>query len=151
MTQEWGPHTWKMFHTLAHKVKPEYFDEVKTELINYVFKISSNLPCPYCSSHARLYIKKIKVSSIKSKDDFINFIFLFHNNVNSKLKKPMFSFDDLHKTYENENTLQIINAFINRYSLSSRRTHLFYNALSCKQILGMFMNWIQLNIHAFER
>ena len=35
MTQDWGPHTWKMFHTLVNKVKPEYFNEVKNDLIYY--------------------------------------------------------------------------------------------------------------------
>ena len=151
MTQDWGPHTWKMFHTLVNKVKPEYFNEVKNDLIYFITHISYSLPCPYCSSHARTYFKKIKINSLHTKDDVIKMVFNFHNNVNNRLKKPIFSYDDLNKTYDHENTIQVVNTFVNRYSISSRRTNLFYIALSCKELLSKFINWFQSNLHAFEK
>ena len=60
----WGPPTWFLFHTLAHKIKDEHFSKIKTELLNNIIIICMNLPCPKCSEHATQYMKKINVNTI---------------------------------------------------------------------------------------
>ena len=48
-TMKWGEPTWFMFHTLAEKIKPEYFQEIRMDLLNIIYTICTNLPCPDCA------------------------------------------------------------------------------------------------------
>jgi len=95
----WGPCIWNTLHILSIKVKESSFEKIKDELIDIINQIISNLPCPICSTHARSLLKKHRIHNIKSKQDLIHLIFLLHNDVNKRLKKDIFSKDDL-KKYE---------------------------------------------------
>ena len=47
----WGPATWKLLHCMVLKIdtiEPTQLQELK----NAIMGIVSNLPCPYCTSHA---------------------------------------------------------------------------------------------------
>jgi len=45
-TMKWGEPTWFMFHTLAEKIKPEYFSIVRVDFLNIINTICANLPWP---------------------------------------------------------------------------------------------------------
>lgn len=152
MTEQWGPFVWKLFHTLAYKIKPEHFNTYKDELIYQIIQIATYLPCPYCSTHSKLFFQKHKrvINKITTKSELIQLLYNFHNDVNKRLTKNIFPMESL-KQYHTENTIQVINLFINRYSISSRNTNLFHLALASKDILSKFMNWIQNNIHIFDK
>ena len=94
MIEDWGSHTWIMFHTLAEKIKNEY--NISNELINIIINISYNLPCPYCTEDAKKYIKSnFNKNKNYNKEEVITFLYNFHNHVNNKLNKQQFEKENL--------------------------------------------------------
>ena len=76
----WGPCVWYLFHTLAYKAVPEDFPKIKTELIQYIQRICSNLPCPECTQHATIYMTQNsrKIAAIQTKEQLQYFLIDFH-------------------------------------------------------------------------
>ena len=89
MSIKWGPSTWLLLHSLSFKVKEEEFDSVKLELIDIFKQMCFVLPCPYCQKHAKEYITSKDFNKIKSKQDFIDILWAFHNIVNVKTGKKL--------------------------------------------------------------
>ena len=122
--QMWGNSTWYIFHTLAEKLKPECDSEIQTIL--YHFKqVSFNLPCMDCAKHATDMMQNAKLDKVKTRDDLKQFFLEFHNIVNKKLNKPIFSRDECDKLYAKANTVNVVNHFIavmKSNQISSERT-----------------------------
>jgi hypothetical protein len=109
--QLWGNSTWYIFHTLAEKLKPDCESEIQTIL--YHFKqVSFNLPCQDCAKHATDMMHNAKLDKVKTRDDLKQFFLEFHNVVNKKLNKPIFSRDECDKLYAKANTVNVVNHFI---------------------------------------
>jgi hypothetical protein len=53
---KWGEPTWFLFHTLSVKIKESEFLRVRKELLNCIYSICVNLPCPICAEHAKQYL-----------------------------------------------------------------------------------------------
>jgi len=105
MTKTWGPCTWYLFHTLAEKIKEEYFSEHKNELISLFVNICSNLPCPECAHHAGYQMSKLKSQNITTKQQLKEILYSFHNIVNyfiqiwnKRSHNPKLMIQDLHKS-----------------------------------------------------
>ena len=84
----WGPATWKLIHCIPFKanknITPEEFNELKQILT----RIMSNLPCPYCTSHAISYLSSTNYKSIQNLNDLILYLFNFHNtNIHQYISK----------------------------------------------------------------
>mgnify|MGYP001182879084 FL=1 len=110
MVKEWAPITWILLHTIAEKCNTHNYSNNRTILLKIIKEICSKLPCPECRFHAVQYMKKINVGHIPTKNDFIKLIFNFHNNVNKRLKKPIYNFRDLDK-YRQANYINILRNF----------------------------------------
>lgn len=84
----WGPCVWYLFHTLAYKAVPGNFAEIKADLIQFIQRICSNLPCPECTQHATEYMTKHArvLAQITTKDQLHYFLVDFHNVVNARKK-----------------------------------------------------------------
>ena len=80
----WGPAVWTLFHTLAEKVTDQAYPFVKAQLFAQIKRICGFLPCPECSSDATNFLAKVNISDLKTKVDFRNTFYLFHNMVNAK-------------------------------------------------------------------
>ena len=52
----WGPATWKLLHTMVLKINNDVSVSQINDLKSIILRIVSNLPCPYCTSHAISYI-----------------------------------------------------------------------------------------------
>ena len=87
---KWGEPTWFLFHTLACKVKEDCFQKVRGDLLNHIYSICVNLPCPMCANHAKEYMKNINFNTIRTKQDLIDMLYVFHNAVNKKKNFPYF-------------------------------------------------------------
>ena len=61
----WSHPTWNLFHTLAEKIKPEHFPQVKKRLFWTVGNICYTLPCPECRKHATEFNKKVNYKNIR--------------------------------------------------------------------------------------
>jgi hypothetical protein len=59
---KWGEPIWNLFHVLAEKVKEETFANIREELLNIIYTICANLPCPDCANHATTYMNNINYS-----------------------------------------------------------------------------------------
>ena len=92
---KWGPPTWEFMHTLVEKVK--WNPNIGQQLISILMQISSHLPCPECTQHAKEFWRYVQKDNIKGKEDLINLLYVFHNKVNVRKKKIPFKYTDLSK------------------------------------------------------
>jgi hypothetical protein len=146
----WGEPTWFLFHTLAHKIKDEYFYEKKAEILNTISLICSNLPCPNCANHATEYMKSINIYSIQSKQDLKNMLFQFHNVVNQRKGFPLFSINDLDTKYSAANTLNIIKNFMYFFQDKHFSIRMIANDLHRSRITENLKQWFNDNINYFD-
>ena len=147
---EWGPCIWKTIHCLTIQIKNEHFEQIKKELIHIIVQICSNLPCPICSSHASLFIRKHRIQSIKTKDHLIRFFFHLHNEVNKRLKKKPFSYEDVINTYKNENIKQTLSAYYNLNHQIKFSERLMNHGYHRKLFLENFKRFVRSNIELFH-
>ena len=63
----WGKYTWILFHWIAENIKQEHFDSERTNLINIIQSICSNLPCPSCQEHANEYLRLRPLNKVRTK------------------------------------------------------------------------------------
>ena len=109
----WGNTIWYLFHSLAYKIKEDKFEFHKNNIIFIIKTICNTLPCPDCSKDATSMLNKIDFNTIKNKNDLKMFFFNFHNAINAKLNKPLFSYESLDTKYSNVN----IDALYNNLSI----------------------------------
>lgn len=146
----WGPPTWFFFHTLAEKVKPELFLEYRAALFGIITDVCKNLPCPSCSMHASQYIDKINVNSLQSKDDLIKMLFDFHNNVNVRTNKPLFSYHELRLKYKQANFINIVNHFIYYYKMEHHAIRMIADDMYRKRSAKTIIDWLHSHRDIFE-
>jgi len=146
----WGKYTWYLFHTIVEKIKEEYFEEEKNNLIGQIKNISANLPCPDCSEHASKLLNSYKnYHLIKSKENLINFIFEFHSIVNQKLEKEEFKKEDL-KQYKETDLRKIVVLWNSSFKTVGMNTRMLTDTMRRNRIKNQFMQYIQNNIKKFE-
>lgn len=143
----WGPPIWRFFHVLTQKINEEHFKTIMPPLFNHMKNICHFLPCPECSLHARQFLNKINVSEIKTKKDFINIFYIFHNNVNRRKRKQMFDYDFMTK-YSNINVVDAFNSFVAVYNTKGNMK-LLTEAFHRNLILSEFKRWLKNNIKYF--
>ena len=115
----WGNNVWYLFHTIAEKIKDDEFNNIKDDIFFVIKTVSTNLPCPECSSDANALLNKVDFNNIKNKDDLKTFVFNFHNQVNKKLNKPMFDKELLDTKYANASIHSLYNNFFIIFSSNS--------------------------------
>ena len=146
--EQWGPPIWTLIHTLTVKLKEEDFDRVGPELISYIKRIVSYLPCPECSQHASFFFKNINPNILKTKTGLKNLMYTRHNEVNIRTKKPVVNIQILEQ-YENKNIISVFNRFLEVYQTRGNMNQIMQSFYR-NQIIGDFKRWIMLNIHSFE-
>ena len=122
--KEWGPLIWNFLHTLSVKIKKESFESQKNNLLTIFRMIISTLPCPYCSQHAMTLFKNVNKRFIVNKDSFIDFICVFHNQVNRKLKKKFYPVNQVIEKYKNNNLQDCLKDLLNVYNFKSNNLRL---------------------------
>jgi hypothetical protein len=147
---KWGQPTWFLFHTLAEKIKPEAFHLIKTDLLNNIYAICTNLPCPVCAEHAKKYMMKINFDSIVTKADLKNLLFNFHNEVNKKKDYDIFPRSELDNKYLTANTVTIIQYFIIIFATKYKSTRLINNDFYRTRMINSLKEWFVKNIQYFN-
>lgn len=147
---EWGAAIWYFFHILAEKVKKDDFKLIKQELFNMVTNICSNLPCPDCSNHAKKYVSNIDINAIKTKEDFKIMFLDFHNYVNKRKNKPIFTYDELNEKYSKGNINKIIPVFFQYFESIKIANLLMANKIYTSRIASNIRNWLSQNLHHFD-
>lgn len=144
----WGPPIWMLFHSLAEKIKEEKFSEIGPQVFFMIKKICSSLPCPDCSMHATRFLSSVDFALIKTKTDFKNMLYIFHNIVNKRKNKPMFNVIHL-KNYSTSNLIVAFNNFINVYHTRGNMK-LLADSFQRKLIITDFRNWFMKNYKHFN-
>jgi len=145
----WGEPTWFLFHTLAEKIKEEYYNNLKSELIGFIKNICSNLPCPDCAQHATRYVNGVNFSAINTKEQLKVFFYTFHNEVNKRKDYEIFKFPDIDK-YKNAVTINIIKNFFYHFSKKSYSVRLDINGHQRYLLLNDFRKWLEKYSHCFD-
>jgi hypothetical protein len=147
--ESWSHPTWVMFHTLAAKVKPDHFLKARKKLFWIIKNICYTLPCPDCRKHAITFMKSIHFKNIKTKDAFIYVLFVFHNNVNKRLNKPLFTQKQLEDKYNSINLKNITNKFIKAYRLTNKNNRDMANSIARNILLRDINTWLAKNNNYF--
>jgi len=149
-SMKWGEPTWFLFHTLAEKIKESDFQAIRTELLNNIYTICANLPCPDCAAHAKSYMDGINFNVIRTKNDLKELFYTFHNMVNSKKGFPIFPRNQLEEKYSKAKTINIIQNFMHHFSDKHASIHMMANDMHRGRIVEYLKTWFNMNIHHFE-
>ena len=147
---KWGEPIWFLFHTLAEKIKDEHFSSKKYEMINLVKSICYNLPCPKCTDHATAHMKNMNIESIKSKQDWKDFLYKFHNEVNKRKDFLEFPHNELDAKYQSTNTVNVINYFLSTYREKSGNVQMIATEMSRMRVLRNAQQWLKNNLSCFD-
>ena len=143
----WGPAIWTLFHTISEKINENAYPYVINSMFSIICRICSFLPCPECSKHATSFLAKINIKDYKTKNDFKNMIYLFHNLVNAKKRKPLFNYANMNK-YAYLNLQIVVNNFIANYNTKGNMK-LLSETFQRTIIIKDFINWFKINSKAF--
>jgi len=149
IVMSWGKPTWFLFHTLAEKVYESKFFEIRAGLLDSIYSICLNLPCPKCAEHAKQHLNGINFNTIRTKEDLKMLLFDFHNYVNSVKKYDIFKYEDLVQ-YKNAITKNIIYNFLIEYNRKSKNIRYLADDLHREKIAVSLKKWFANNIQYFE-
>jgi len=144
----WGPSTWVFMHTLAAKIKETSFPVIGPNLILVLIQICNNLPCPECAQHAKEFWSRVKTINIKTKDDLINLLFVFHNTVNKRKQLPLFKYENI-QYYKTKNIVNTYNTFSRNFNTRGNM-NLINESFRRNIMLSSLRAWMMLNLSHFE-
>jgi len=143
----WGPATWTLFHVLAEKVNEFVYPRIAGQLFDVIKRICSALPCPECAQDATIFLSKVRLHELRSKNDFKNMIYMFHNYVNAKKRKPLFNYVNL-EIYKRYNIVSVFNRFISVYHTKGNM-RLLAESFQRQLIIKNIREWFSRNIYCF--
>ena len=143
----WGPATWTLFHVLAEKVNEFVYPRIAGQLFDVVRRICSALPCPECAQDATIFLSKVRLHELRTKNDFKNMIYMFHNYVNSKKRRPLFNYVNL-EIYKRYNIVSVLNRFISVYHTKGNM-RLLAESFQRQIIIRNIREWFSRNICFF--
>lgn len=149
-SMKWGEPTWFLFHTLAEKIKPEYFQEIRADLLNIIYTICTNLPCPDCAKHANAYMNGVNFNSITTKEHLRLLLYRFHNEVNRRKGFAEFPLDQLTEKYSKADTVKIIHYFMPFFEDKHASIRMISDDMHRARIALQLKAWFNKNIGAFE-
>lgn len=121
----WGNITWRLFHTMTLTINDSNHDIQNA--LDCIKRICKNLPCPICSNEASILLKKYNTQTIQTKEEFKKFIYVFHNNVNSRVNNPSILYEHLEKVHT-MSLNAVLNEFFKVYSSIKSSSHMMmYN------------------------
>lgn len=145
MTKSWGPCTWYLFHTLAEKIKEDSFDNQITNVLDFIIRLCGSLPCPDCANHARARLQQLNKSAIKTKHDLKMMLLSFHNEVNIRLRQPIFTEQQLNEKYSTALTKNVVQYFVQIWSQRTPNPKLMAESLHKKRVVTEFIEWWNIN------
>jgi hypothetical protein len=143
----WGPAVWKLLHTIIEKLDERAYPYLSTQLFTFIFKICKFLPCPECSKDATKFLGRIKIQDLPTKNDFKNMLYLFHNYVNVKKRKPLFNYGNIN-IYKKYKLIQVFNNFLIHYNTKGNMK-LLTESFQRQFVIKDLKDWLTKNIGAF--
>ena len=147
---KWGEPFWNLFHILAEKVKESEFSKIRVSLLNLIYTICSNLPCPDCTNHAMHYLNGLNFNNIKTKDNLKDMLFNFHNAVNARKGFPIFPKCDLDPRYSQGNVIIAIEIFLKHYKMRYGSIRMIADDMHRDRLSKKFIEWFRENMKFFD-
>jgi hypothetical protein len=97
----WGPHAWKILHTIAHTYPEKANYETQINIEKFISSFTELLPCEKCKIDFKKYLKKYPIKS-SSRDSLVMWMVDAHNSVNKKLNKKLFTYEDAEALWGND-------------------------------------------------
>jgi hypothetical protein len=148
---KWGEPTWYFLHCLAEKIKDDAFPSIRLEILNVIYTVCANLPCPDCANHASEYLKSINYKMIQTKEQLKNVLFSFHNSVNNKKNLPIFPRDQLEEKYRNMEFIPVIYTFMTHFQDKHKSIRMIANDFYRSRISEQMKIWLNANIQLFDK
>lgn len=146
----WGPPTWCFLHTMVEKIKVEHFSRLRLDILKTIYNICSNLPCPDCSMHAKNYLNNINFNAIQTKEDIINMLYEFHNDVNIRKGKPLFNRNDLENEYKYNVFTTTFYNFLVKFKDKNATNRFIHEDLYRARLSSTMVNWFKENMSYFH-
>jgi hypothetical protein len=147
---KWGEPIWNLFHVLAEKVKEETFSTIREELLNVIYTICSNLPCPDCTNHATIYMNGINYKSIQTKEQLKELLYTFHNSVNIRKGYALFPRDQLSSKYYYMETIPTIYTFMIHFKDKHKSVRMIANDFHRSRTAENLKVWFNKHIQYFD-
>ena len=144
----WGNICWYLFHASAFKLKEDY-QYLVPELFNLIVSICLNLPCPSCRDEAKKTIARTNRKKLKTKNDLILCLFHYHNYLNKKLKKPIYTLKEHDKLYHRANLPKILKKWNQIMSIESHNQQDMLLSVSKKNLRNKVLTFFRRNKQAF--
>jgi hypothetical protein len=141
----WGPPIWTLFHTLSCRLNNP--DLIKP-LFVYIQRICRFLPCPECSEDATKFLRNVRLTDVKTVEDLSKALYLFHNHVNRKKKKTLYSYSEMSK-YKLYNLIVVFNNFVRVYNTRGNMK-MISEEFQRNMIIADFKKWLGTNITSFS-
>ena len=138
---KWGESHWNLFHTIAEKVRESTFPMIRKELLDTIYGICSNLPCPICANHAKEYLNAINFDAIQTKEQLKNLLFVFHNTVNQRRGVDLFPRDQLESKYQSMDLKTVITVFLYYFKDKQNGLKLSANYFNKSQMISRLNAW----------
>lgn len=147
---KWAQPTWFLFHTLAEKIREDAFPLVRAELLNVIYTICVNLPCPDCARHAKAHMDGVNFDAIQTKEHLRIMLHRFHNEVNKRKGYPLFPLEEVTPKYAAANTVNIIHYFMPFFEDKHASLRMIADDLHRARIAVQLKAWFNKNIGYFD-
>lgn len=148
-SMKWGEPIWNLFHTMAEKVREEKFPAIRAELLNIIYSICLNLPCPDCANHATQFLNNNNFNRIQTKSQLREFFFRFHNEVNQRKHFPLFPRTELENKYSVMNFGIVLRVFMYHFQDKHKSVRMIANDFHRGNIAERLKLWFNANIQSF--
>lgn len=146
----WGNITWIFLHTIAEKIKQEYYNNEKSYLLLLIKGVCNNLPCPDCKQHANQYMKRVNITHIERKIDLKILLFNFHNEVNQRINKEIPDQTILER-YKQVDMIETCKKFVKAFSKPIHNNRLMMDSLNRNFFMKDLLTYLENNIQKFNK
>jgi hypothetical protein len=131
-------------------MKNQHFNEMKNSLLDFFVLISANLPCPECTEHAQQETRNLDKSKITNRKELCTFFLNFHNKVNARTNKKIFTIQEYVSKYKNAVTRNVISNFFINMTKSDHNVKLMINSFYKSKAIASLKKWIIQNSLKFN-
>ena len=106
---EWGPTLWKILHSFAERsgriTNPMFQADEKRQWVLLLTTLPQVIPCDHCREHAAAWIATHPIAPLRDLPYaevhgwLVDYLYMLHDAVNSRLSKPAFDRATLATTY----------------------------------------------------
>jgi hypothetical protein len=133
---------------MAEKINEKYYIQLRKSMFMIIKMICKSLPCPKCAFEASNYLDRLNIEHYKTKTEFKNMLYLMHNWVNKKKKKPLFNYENINK-YSELNIYLAFNNFVRVYHTRGNMSLIadsFRRGMTVREV----KKWVKMNGRGFN-